>query len=284
MTATPTPNSAVTVGTVTQDDLTEMLRDAGLIDQASEKRNRLKLDGSTIWADDESYVYNIKKGDAAFSIQIIAPPEEYQSKFFDADTAALANRPEIEGRFCKSFYGVEGQDRRFSETGASCDACAWSPWVKQTPDGGSKCGWRGDLLVKILPDEGDMTGDEQEWTLTLPMTSMIEYRGTRREPAKGSVSDLNFMFKLTMLAKSMASEWGVDERTAVVIGLTAYQAGGVVAEVRLPRGQNAKGDRSWTVISLTPTYIAREFADAAPDETVYQEATIEQVMDGTAPV
>lgn len=259
--------SALATVQLSDSRITEILQEAKLIDSASEQFLRIKLDGSQLVAGEEIYPYNPKKNEPCMLVQIVHGPIQYQAKWFNAEAAQIANRPAITDHMCKSYYDNPAQARKLSEDGASCDACPFGPFIPRAQIPGTnqaRCSWRGDLGVHIVPEDGELKGDEPLWLMTLPTTSMIEYRGTRNAPNAGSATDENFMFKLAKFAVSKAEEWGVDEQQAILIGLTAYQAGGVVAEVRLPRATNTESGTSWNVISLTPIHIERSFADPAP--------------------
>lgn len=247
--------SAVVVATLTGDEITALLQGAGAIDSESNTFNRMKVDGSMFLAGEEVYPYNPVKGHAAFVARIVSPPEQYQGFWFNDLTAKHANRPEIANRMCKSYYDVPSQARKYSETGASCDACPFNPFRPAPIEGEGRCQWKGDLNLQIVPPEGELTGEETIWTLTLSMTGMIEWRGTRKAPSGGSVSEHNFMYKLAELAAGKATEWGVSQSEAINIALTSYNLGGVAAEFRILRAQNEDKSRSWSVVSATPIHI-----------------------------
>jgi hypothetical protein len=282
---------------LTDEEIGDILRGGGYIDAAASDFNRMKLDGSTIVAGDDIFIYNPKKPDVpAFQAQIVQPPEEYQGKWFNAEAAQIANRPDIADSMCKSYYDNPQQARKYSEDGASCDACPFHPFHKSAMPGTdqAKCSWKGDLRLRIIPENGELTGEEPVWTLTLSTTGMIEYRGASREPQKGSVSEYNFLYQLSRLAESKAEEWGVTPKQAVMMALNAYQAGGVAANVRVLRATNDEGSRSWSVPSFEPFHIEESFAVAPQTEdaaeapaaaAIAEVRTVSgEVLDGTDPL
>ncbi len=254
------PNSAVALPTLSAADITALLRGAGAIDDAGSTFNRMKVDGSMFTAGDQVFPYNPNTGAPAFIGRLIGPPEQYQGFWFGEKAAIFANRAEDANSMCKSYYDEPSQARKFSEHGNSCEACPFQPFHTPPPDMGGKCSWKGDIGLNIVPADGVLTGTEEEWTLTLPTTSMIEFRGTRKAPTAGSVSELNFMHKLALFAQDHAQEWGFNTvEEAVGAALTSFQLGGVAAEFRLLRAQNEDRSRSWNVISLTPVWVNTDF-------------------------
>ena len=273
--------AAIATRQLSAAEITTLLRGENAIDDEGQTFNRMKVSGSTFEAGDEVYPYNMKTDAPAFTARIIQPPEQYQGFWFTPEAADFAERPEIGNHMCKSYYDEPSQARKYAEDGASCDACPFHPF--KTPPAGfnGKCSWKGDLQLQIIPDDGVLKGDETTWTLTLSTTSMIELRGTRKEPVRGTVSDLNFMQKLSNFAQEHMVEWGfTTPEEAIRAALTSYNLGGVAAEFRVLKATNDKGDRTWGVVSLTPVYVETNF-DEAP---VQLEAGDEPVADATEDV
>lgn len=281
-TSSPSPTSAVVVATLTADEITALLQGAGVVDTASNTFNRMKVDGSMFVAGDEVYPYNPVKGEPAFVARIVAPPEQYQGFWFNEKTAAYANRLDMANHMCKSYYDVPNQARKFSENGASCDACPFNPFRPAPMDGEGRCAWKGDLNLQILPPDGVLTGEETIWTLTLSMTGMIEWRGTRKAPSAGSASEFNFMHKLANFAVSQAEAWSVSPQEAISIALTSYNLGGVAAEFRLVRQTTDDKSRSWNVVSATPIYVEPITEEVAP--AIEAGDDFSGVLDGEQPI
>lgn len=266
--AAPNPNTPAPVE-LTDASITEALRAAGMIETPQEFP-RIKVDGQTFIAGDNMYISNPKSGDPAFLAQLLGPPIEYQARWFDddGDLAQAIARPELAGTMCKSHFAKEGEKREFNEKGMSCRTCQVNPWVHRDnlpPEArGQKCTWRGDIELRILAD--DMTiADETVWTLSLSTTGMIEFKGTGKEPAKGSVSDFNFMHRLARFGGDRDPE---NPNRGALHAITSLPLGLVVAEVRSIPAQASNGNR-YSVVSFNPAAIVE--ADDQPALTTTEQ-------------
>jgi len=106
-----------------------------------------------------------------------------------------------------------------------------------------------------------LTGEETSWTLTLPMTSMIEWKGVKAKPSEGSATPENFIYKLSRYAEQHAAEWNLEPIEAIRAALTSLASGGVVAEIRIPRVTHPTNNNSWSVLSFTPIYVELGIGD-----------------------
>lgn len=253
--ATTTNPNTPAPATLTNDEITAALRGAGMIENRQEFP-RIRLDGLTFHAGEEMYISNPKTNTPAFLAQIVTPPAEYQSRWFEDDgvLARAVGRPEIAGHMCKSHFDVDGQRREYAEDGTSCRKCPVNPFVRRDnlpPEAREqRCSWRGDVELRILDEDGQMI-DETVWTMSLPTTGMIEWKGTSKEPEKGSATELNFMQRLARLG----AESNPDNPTQGIFNaMTALSLGHVVAEVRSIPQQAQNGNR-YSVISFTPVVI-----------------------------
>lgn len=253
MTANTTKAVAVPTQELSDDDITALLRQGGAIAPPSQV-NRIKIEGSNFIVGEQIFVYNTATKKPAFIARIVEPMEELQQFWFLPEHAQYAGRPDIQDRMCKSYFNIPGQERKHAEDGTDCSTCPFGPFVKDPPYG-KKCQWRGDLRLQIIPDSGILNGDEEIWTLNFPTTSVIEFKGTAKNPQVGSVSPTNFMHKLGKLAQKNAQAAGEDPQTAVMKALKSYYNGGVVAEFRLLPMSNRDGNNTWRVISLEPIQI-----------------------------
>lgn len=230
---------------VPDTDITAALRAAGVLEEPQGSFHRAKLDGATLLLDDEPYVYNPKTDKPAIVVRLARSPIEYQAFWFD-ETDAAANGRESEG-FCKSYFDIPEQARKFSQDGHSCEACPFYPFNREAP---KRCQWKGDVEFQQVFDWGEpdkqRLGDEL-WTLTLSTTGMIEFKGTGKEPVRGSVSDMNFYHRL--------ARYALDNGMSVPDALTALAQGRVIAEVRILRASSKDGARTWSVVSFTPVAI-----------------------------
>lgn len=266
--ATPTRTAASNLPApvaLTNEDFTAALKTAGFIESGGGGEfHRIKVDGTTFYAGDEMYISNPKTGAPAFLAQIVDSPIEYQANWFNEDgvLARALNRPEIAGKMCKSHFEDPAQAREYAEDGTPCRSCPINPFIKKdllpVEAKGFKCSWRGDLQLRILSDEGTLV-DETIWTISLPTTGMIEFKGTSRDAEKGHVGELNFMQKLVRLGASLTPE---QPSEGLMKALTALRLGGVIAEVRSVPVQSPTGNR-YNVVQLTPIQIL-DVTDANP--------------------
>lgn len=262
------PTNAVAVPALTPDDYTKMLAAAGFIAEPKSEINRIKVDGLTFMVGDDMFMYNPKTDKPAFLAQIIRRPREYQSLWIDDSVGAQIDRPDAAGRFCKSYFDVPDQNRKFAEDGSSCTNCPAGPWVKwdslPTDANGykAKCKWKADVEVRVVGADGAIS-DETIFTLTLATTGAIEWGGTAKERTKGAVSPLNFMQKLVRLGAESDPE---DPKRGVARALIMLDRGGVVAEVRALPAKSDDGARTWNVVSFNPVAIHDvEDAPALPE-------------------
>jgi hypothetical protein len=265
--------TAVQTASLTPEEIQAVLSGQGVIDEESEGFGaiRMKGTGNTFQTEDDVWVYNPKTDEPAFTARLMSAPVQYQAKWFTEAEAERAGRPEIADRFCKSHYDIPSQSRERSESGASCRACPFNPFGDES----KKCQWRGDLSFQIIPDEGHLTGDEPIHMISLPVTGMIEWKGTRRAPMEGSATKRNFMAKLADLSIRQAEDWGVNERQAIIVGLEALNEGMVAAEFRLIQQTNEEQGRTWSVVSLTPIHVQKPEAKDAPAIEAGDEAKAE---------
>ena len=245
--------TAVTAAPLSADEISAVLAAAGAIDEKTDFNIRMKTSGNNFVTDDDVWMTNIKSGEAAFTARLLAPPDQYQAMYFDQAAATLAGRPEMEKKFCKSYYNKPSEARNFGTNGAPCRPCPFNPYGDERP----RCSWKGDLDFQIIPEDGTLVGDEPVYTISLSMTGMIEWKGTKSNPTGGSVTDKNFQFKLAELSLEMCGEWNVEGPEAITIGLSALAEGLVAAEFRSLTARNEERGNEWNVVSCTPVHIQR---------------------------
>lgn len=246
--STPKTNALV-AATLSPTDLTSLLQDSGMLSRGSEF-HRMSLEGGKLVAGDDIYVFNERKPETpAATVRIVKPPFYYNALWVDDAMAHEVNRPDLSSRFVKKF------DNPNDDSFNSHDPETYDVLTKTL---GVRGAFKGDILLQIVPPSGEMTGEEPIYTLTLPTTSVFEWRGSTRNPNGGSVSEFNFIYKLADFAMKQAADTGEDEtgqRSAVSAALTALRLGGVVADIRLWTMKNDDGSRSWTVISFDPVHV-----------------------------
>lgn len=239
-------STALAPSALNQDDFTALLQQSGLVETSTSEFHRIKIQGSTFYADDDILgVSNPKTGTPAFRAQLAGVPEEYQAMWFDQDgvLAAAIGRPHLAGTMCKSYFNEPSQAREYNQKGDSCRSCPVGVFVKPSdlPEeaNGMKCKWKGDFSLRLVDEDGTIS-DPTLYTLSLPTTGMIEFKGTSREPVKGSHSELNFMNKLVRFGAAQNPE---NEKAGAAAALTALSLGGVIVDVHADPVQASNGNR-----------------------------------------
>jgi hypothetical protein len=253
--AKPTTAVAVPSKTLSSDELTALLQQSGWAEKYSgEQVQRLKLDGNMlVTPDGEMFLYNPKAPTVpAMTVRIVAPPEEYWSVFLSEENARLMGRSDIGGQFSKK-YVTPDANRKVWPSDEAYNAILAADLFDQYGKP-LKASWKADLQLQIIPDDGQLKGDEPIYTLTLSTTSLIEFKGTSKSPEAGSVSPKNFIRKLSEFAMENAPE-GTDPGKAVIDALTSLSMGGVAAEVRILRAENKEKGMTWSVVSFDPIHI-----------------------------
>jgi hypothetical protein len=262
-------DNALQTEALSPEDIAAILADAGAIDEEGETFYRLKVDGSNFVGNDDIWMSNPKTGEAAFTARILANPVQFQAMWFQAakdgqpSDAVTYNRPDMEGGgYCKSYYDNPAEAREVGTYGASCRSCMVNPFQQTYRP---KCGWKGDLQLQIIPEDGVMKGDEVVQTLTFSTTGMIQWRGTKKSPSGGSVEGTNnFQFLLAQLALAKAPEWGLTAKEAITAALTSLVGGGVAAEFRIHRVTNEEAGNTWSVPAATPVHIELLTPESTP--------------------
>jgi hypothetical protein len=267
---------------VVDDDFTAKMRAAGFLTplSAGTDFNRLKVTGQNITFNDQLIAsYNPVKKEPALYVRIAGPIEEYQTLWIekDGELARRMERPAIAGSYCRSHFDDPNEARRFGvsqkdKIKASCDECPVHPFVPYdklpTEAKGKRCSWKGDVDLYILEKQPDGTftqEDETLYTMSLPTTSMIEFKGSSSKKAgsgiRGSISDENSMVKL---AKLGMTKWGEE---GLLKAMTYFGLGGVICELRLPPTTGGQDKEfNYNVISFTPIDVLDlEQAPALPD-------------------
>lgn len=247
------PEAAVVPASLSRDDLMAMLGQMGAVAQEGGDFHRMKLDAGALKTND-GQVFFPRHNEPSLRVRIVKPPVYYNAFFLAADerdgsvNAERIGRPDLNGRYCRKYDDPAEQAADTNQANEVYDDIA-----RLT---GQRGQFKADLEIQIVPESGELTGEETIYTLTLSTTSIFEFRGTSRDPSSGSVSDTNFMVRLSELAIQNAIEAGLDEagqKTAVVSALTSFRLGGVIADLYLMQAEN--DNRSWWVISFVPVYI-----------------------------
>lgn len=271
------PTTAVIPQSLSQDDLMALLGQTGAVATGGSDFHRMTLKGGILETDDGG-MFPPRKGAPALTVRIVKPPVYYNA-FFLGDReedgsidAGRIGRSDLNGRFCKKYDDPAEQAADANPANDVYDEIA-----KLT---GKRGTFKADIQVQIVPESGEMTGDEVVYTLSLSTTSVFEWRGSTKNPAAGSVSDTNFIVRLANLAAEQAVAAGADEtgqKKAVLDALTSLRLGGVIADVDLVRTSNPeKPSVTWTVIVFNPIHIEPltetpelEAGDASSDDVPF---------------
>lgn len=286
--AAATNSKALAPVQMSDDDVTAALRALGMIESAGgdgDYPQRAKVEGSSIYLGDDMYVSNPKTKTPAMRVRLLAVPDEYQGVFIPEALAVIINRPDIADRYCKSHFGIENEARKYAEDGTNCNTCPIGPFKKKTDlpvyleDGNQKtrkCQWRAAVEFQVLDAEGAIT-DPTIWSIDLSTTSVIEFKGTAKEPMKGTVSELNFMQQLARFGAQSNPE---NPAQGLRDALTGLPIGNVIADVyQLPK-RSDDGSMSWYVTSFVPVDLLTDVeAPAAVIEAVNEPKDVTPVDD-----
>lgn len=249
---TAPPTTAIAPAALSREDLLALLGQQGAIAQPTNDFHRMKLDGGILTTDDGE-IFPPRKDGPALRVRIVSPPKYYNAIFLSEKQddgsfdARRIGRGELNGRFTRKYDDPNDQAADTNPANAIFDEVAAASGLRGQ--------FKADIEVQIVPESGEMTGDETVYTLALSTTSIFEWRGSARNPTGGTVSETNFMVELAEFAQESAAETGVDPAFAVLAALTSLKLGGVVADVYLLRATNPDNNQTWTVIHFTPVHI-----------------------------
>jgi hypothetical protein len=240
---------------LTPEELTALLQQAGWAEKPSgDSLPRMSMNGMMLTTPDgEMYVYNPNKPlIPACTVRIVRAPDEYWAYWIDGSVARAIGRPDLEGTFSKKWSNPD-PTRRTWPSDEVYDVLKATDGVIDDRGNPLKASWKGDMQVQVIPESGTLIGTETVYLLTLSTTSLIEFKGSFRAPSAGSLSDDNFITKLSKFA--MQQEGVTDPSKAVIDALTSLTLGGVAAEVRILRAENKNVGTTWSVISFDPVHI-----------------------------
>ncbi len=248
-------DKAVIPAALSHDDLMALLGQTGEVAQSSNEWHRMTLKGGILETDDGE-MFPPRKNAPAVTLRIVKPPIYYSAFFLSEKeengsiNAAIIGRADLNGRFSRRYDDPAEAAADTSPANEVFDEIA-----KATGQRGS---FKADIQVQIVPESGQLTGEETIYTLSLSTTSVFEWRGSTRDPQAGSVSETNFIVKLATKAAQDANEAGGDEtaqKTAVLNAMTSLRLGGVIADVYILRAQDEGKTRTWSVLAWDPIHI-----------------------------
>lgn len=249
-----TPETAVVPASLSHEDLMALLGQAGAVAHSQSEYHRMTLKAGILETDDGE-MFPPRKDGPTLTVRIVTPPVYYNAFFLGereddgAFDASRVGRADLNGRFTRKYDDPTAQAADTNPANEVYDQVATLSGKKGT--------FKADIQLQIVPASGELTGDETVYTLSLSTTSVFEWRGSSKEPDKGSVSDTNFIVRLAQLAIADAVEAKATEdeqKVAVLNAMTSLRLGGVVADVYLLRAENDK-KTVWTVISFDPIHI-----------------------------
>ena len=252
--------SAVVPQTLTPDQLTELLAASGMAPKASEGGgfHRMSLRSGVLVTDPgqpNEETWPMTKRGPVMTVRIVKPPVYFNAHFLStkpdsggAINPNLIGRPDLDNKFVKKY---DDPAEQAADSWANLDA--YEAVYAMTGNRGS---FKADIQLQIMPESGEFTGEEPIYTLTLPGTSALDFRGTSRDPIGGVAQEKNFIVQLGEFAQQKAIEEGNELAQAVLDAMTALRLGGVVAEVYLSIQQSEKNpQQSWTVVSFKPIHV-----------------------------
>jgi hypothetical protein len=266
----PKTSTALTAPTtMTPADIVALLQQSGDLTESTSFR-RMRLDGGVLVTLDgkgeveEMFPPRMAKGvpQPAVTLRIVEPPAYYNAFWLGPEldekgqpTGAVdpnrIGRPDLAKQFSKRW---DDPARQAADKNPANDVYAL---IEEAT--GKRGGFKGDMVVQVVPEDGVLTGNEQPYQLTLSASACLDWRGTRNDPAGGVVQEKNF---IVQLAEKAASETDEDPQKAVLDAMTALRLGGVVADAYILQASNNDNSRSWPVIAFKPVHI--EVPAAAP--------------------
>lgn len=274
----PTQDKALVAESLSHDELMAMLGQTGAIATGGGGFRRMSLRAGMLVTDpgtpDEEKWPPTKSGPVMI-VRIVRPPRYYNSFFMDETEkngsidARKIGRPDLNGKFAKKYDDPQDQAE---DQYANLDA--YEALAAHT---GTRGSFKADIDLQIVPESGELTGDEPIYTLSLSTTSALDWRGTSQNPGAGVVQEQNFIVQLSGFAAAQAAAAGKskdDQRRAVLDALEALRLGNVFAGLYLVLTQSDKdASMSWWVVAFKPVHIADAEEQAALTEGEAQAAS-----------
>lgn len=256
--AAPAASKAVVPQALTNEEFMALLQQSGMAPTGGSDFHRMTIRNGMLVTDADSpnellWPPTDRGRGPAFLARIVKPPVYYNSHFLSdkeengAFDARKIGREDLNGRFVKKY---DDPNEQAADQYANLEAYeAVSQYL------GSRGSFRADIQLQIVPESGQLTGEEPVYTLSLGTTSALDFRGTSTNPQGGIVQEKNFIVQLGEFAMKKAIEEGTDPSKAVLDAMTALRLGGVVAAVYLRTASNKERGNSWTVVSFEPYHV-----------------------------
>ena len=276
--ARPAPSTAVVAQPLTSEDLLSLLQQTGMVSQGGGEFHRMSLRSGMLVTDpdspkEESWPPTDRGRGPAMRVRIVKPPV-YYNQFFCSETeergsfdARKIGRPELNGKFLKKY---DDPAEQAADQYANLDG-----YEQVSQFLGSRGKFTADIQLQIVPDSGELTGEEPIYTLSLSTTAALDFRGTSKNPEGGVVQDKNFIIQLSEFAMKEALEANpkaqkADLAQAVLNAMTALRLGGVVADLFIRQASSQDGSMNWAVPSFVPVFVDYDSGEehaALPDPT-----------------
>jgi len=260
---------ALTTAESNKNLITEALRDLGLATQGGDQQwGRAKINGTTL--DLDGNVFTGSSEELTLYGRLLDVPLEYQAVWLEPADAATLGRPDAAEKFCKSYYHIPDQKGEMAEDGTSCKTCPISPFIKRenSPlEGGKKCSWRADIIFHWTDKMGQKQ-DDRDWTLSLATTSVIEMKGTSRDPVSGFVSSENFMHRLAKFGIGVFKD--DDPKTAIAKIGAMLKSGRLITSFKVVT--KTGGPRNFPVIVMEPVNVILDEAEGDAPQQLAAEA------------
>jgi hypothetical protein len=256
--ATPTKALAV-AQSLSQSELMDLLGQTGMLSSGGDGFHRMSLKSGSLVTDpgqpNEETWPPTKRG-PVMTVRIVKPPIYYNAFFLDINEKNGAidprriNREDLDKKFVKKY---DDANEQANDQWSNVEV--YDQLVEATGGRGS---FKADIQLQIVPEDGQMTGDEKVYSLSLSTTSALDWRGSSKNPQGGVVQEKNFIVQLAELAQAEFIEAGGkgSPAQAVLDAMTSLRLGGVVAEVYLIQTSNPQRPaESWTVVAFKPVHI-----------------------------
>lgn len=275
--ARPAPSTAVVAQPLSSEDLMALLQQTGMVSQGGGDFHRMSVRGGMLVTDpgspsEEQWPPTDRGRGPAMRVRIVKPPVYYnqfycnESEERGAFDARKIGREDLNGKFLKKYDDPAEQ--------AADQYANLEGYEQVSAFLGSRGKFTADIAVQIVPDSGELTGEEPIYTLSLSTTAALDFRGTSKNPEGGVVQDKNFIVQLGEFAMkevlaSNPSAQKPDIAQAVLNAMTALRLGGVVADLYIRQASSQDGSMTWAVPSFVPVFVdsGTEALAALPDPT-----------------
>jgi hypothetical protein len=274
--ARPATSTAVVAQPLSNEDFMALLAQTGMISSGGGEFHRMSFKGGMLITDagtpkEEQWPPTDRGRGPAMRVRIVKPPIYYNQFFCSEDEkngsfdARKIGREDLNGKFLKKYDDPAEQ---------AADQYANLDGYEQVSAYLNKRGkFTADIDLQIVPDSGELTGEEPVYTLSLSTTAALDFRGTTKNPNGGVVQDKNFIvqlgeFAMRQVIDSNPGATKQDLAAGVLQAMTALRLGGVVADLYIRQASSDDGSMTWGVPSFVPVFIdSGEVTPALPDPT-----------------